>query len=166
MKVILKDRDTVDELKKEIREARDGRYQLRLRAILMAKQGVKPVDIVDELLISIPTYYSWIHKYNNGGKESLKKHGSGRATGNTKFKQSIFDELLKKLDDMTEYWSVAKMKEFIKEEYGVNIHNETIRIRLKKVGYSYKSSRPSPYKGDKEKQEEFKKTALKRWSKN
>jgi transposase len=48
----------------------------------------------------------------------------------------------------------------------LEVPNETMRMRVKRAGYSYKSNRPSPYKGDKVKQEEFKKMDLKMWSKN
>jgi transposase len=67
---------------------------------------------------------------------------------------------------MQEYWSVAKMQKFVKELHNIEVPNETMRMRVKRAGYSYKSNRPSPYKGDKEKQEEFKKTDLKMWSKD
>ena len=50
------------------------------------------------------------------------------------------------------------MREWIISEYGIEIPARTIQARVKKNGYSFKSSRPSPYKGDKEKQEAFKKT--------
>ena len=49
------------------------------------------------------------------------------------------------------------MQKLIEEKDKVKIPEESIRRKLHKVGYSWKSSRPSPYKGDREKQEEFKK---------
>jgi len=48
----------------------------------------------------------------------------------------------------------------------VQVPDETMRMRVKRAGYSYKSNRPSPYKGDEELQEEFKKTVSKMWSKS
>ncbi|WP_416385456.1 winged helix-turn-helix domain-containing protein [Sulfurimonas sp.] len=47
---------------------------------------------------------------------------------------------------MQEYWSVIKMQKFIYEKYNITVPNETIRMRVKRAGYSYKSNRPSPYK--------------------
>jgi len=63
--LILKEHDTEEDLKTEIRYTKDGRYQLRLRAILLAKTGVLAKDIQKELMISSSTYCSWIKKYNN-----------------------------------------------------------------------------------------------------
>ena len=51
------------------------------------------------------------------------------------------------------------MQKFIEDIHKVKILEESIRIILHKYGYSWKTSRPSPYKGDKEKQEEFKKNS-------
>ena len=49
------------------------------------------------------------------------------------------------------------MQKLIEEKDKVKIPEESIRRKLHKVGYLWKSSRPNPYKGDREKQEEFKK---------
>jgi transposase len=43
--------------------------------------------------------------------------------------------------------------------YNIKIPEESLRRKVHKAGYSWKSSRPSPYKGDKKKQEDFKKTS-------
>jgi len=58
---------------------------------------------------------------------------------------------------MDEYWSIPKMQKLVEELHGVKVPYETMRMRVKRAGYSYKSNRPSPYKGDAELQEEFKK---------
>ena len=50
------------------------------------------------------------------------------------------------------------MQKLVEEKHGVKIPCKTVRHRVKKAGYSYKSNRPSPYKGNKELQDEFKKT--------
>ena len=153
----LKDHDTEEELLQEIRNTKNGRYQHRLRAVLFLKRGYKAKDIQKELLISSATYCSWIKKYNEHGKDILKEHRSGRKEGNPKYDAKLFKEVYEALDAMDEYWSIPKMQKLVEEKHGVKVPYETMRLRIKKAGYSYKSNRPSPYKGDKELQEEFKK---------
>ena len=162
----IENHDSEEELRKEIRNTKNGRYQLRLRVILSVKIGMSSSEIRKELLISSATYSNWIQKYNANGKEALKQHNSGRAEGNPKWDASIFYELFKKLDLMQEHWSIVKMQQWIKEEYDKDIPYSTIEYRLHKANYSWKTNRPSPYKGDKDKQEEFKKTASRKWEKN
>jgi len=158
--------DSEEYLRKEIRNTTNGRYQLRLRVILSVKIGISSSKTRKELLISSSTYSNWIQKYNNEGKEALKQHNSGRIEGNPKWDAAIFEELFKKLDLMREYWSVLKMQQWIKGQHGVEIPTSTIENRLHKANYSWKTNRPSPYKGDKTKQEEFKKTVSRKWVKD
>jgi len=150
----LENNDTEEELLQEIRNTQNGRYQHRLRAVLLLKRGYKAQEIQKELLISSATYCSWIKKYNEHGKEILKEHKSGRKDGNPKYDAKLFKEVYEALDAMDEYWSIPKMQKLVKEIHDVEVPYETMRLRIKKAGYSYKSN---SYKGDAELQEEFKK---------
>lgn len=49
------------------------------------------------------------------------------------------------------------MQEWIQKHHKVAILEQTVWYHMDKQGYSYKSDRPHPAKGDKEKQEVFKK---------
>ena len=59
--------------------------RLRLQAILLAKQGKSNKEVQKTLLISRHAFYSWIHKYNDGGLEKLKEYNRGRKEGNPKY---------------------------------------------------------------------------------
>jgi transposase len=167
MALKLENHNTIKELKQEWRKAIDGRYQLRLNTIILLKEGERSGKIQQKLLIGSDTYCRWIRSYNEGGMEALKNIKiTGRKEGNPEYEDYIFEELFKELDSMQEYWSVVKMQKFVKDLHNIEVPNETMRMRVKRAGYSYKSNRPSPYKGDKVKQEAFKKTDLKMWSKN
>ena len=65
--------------------------------------------------------------------------------------------MFEKLNAMDEYWSIPKMQKLVEELHSIKVPYETMRMRVKRAGYSYKSNRPSPYKGDAQLQEEFKK---------
>ena len=167
MKAIqIKNHDTEDALLQEIRKTKNGRYQHRLRTILLAKRGISSKAIRDELMISSATYCKWLKNYNEYGKDILKEHKSGRKNANPKYEEKIFKEVFEKLDLMEEYWSIPKMRKLVLELHKVDVPEETMRMRIKRAGYSYKSNRPSPYKGDKELQDNFKKMASQMWSKS
>jgi len=167
MKAIqLKNHDTENELLQEIRNTNNGRYQHRLRAILLVKRGMTSKAIREELLISSATYCKWLKNYNAHGKEILKQYNSGRKNGNPKYEEKIFKEVFEKLDLMEEYWSIPKMRKLVLELHKVDVPEETMRMRIKRAGYSYKSNRPSPYKGDEELQDNFKKVVSQMWSKS
>jgi transposase len=158
MRIEITEHNTIDEIENEIKSVLPGRYRLRLQTIFLTKKGIHPSEIQKTLLVSKYAYYTWIHKYNNGGMQALKQHNSGRKNGNPKYDDKIFVELFEKLDLMQEYWSIPKMQKLVLDLHKIEVPYETMRMRVKRAGYSYKSNRPSPYKGDKALQEEFKKT--------
>jgi len=152
----LKEHNTIEELRREIKKAREGRYLLRVQCILLRKEGLRPGEIEERLLISRNTYSKWIHRYNEKGLEGLKtRKPSGRKR---KWDKKLFKELFDELDKNNKWWNVKRMQEFIKNKHNVEIPEDTVRKIVKKAGYSWKTSRPSPYKGDKKRQEAFKKT--------
>lgn len=158
MNIKLADYNTIEELQYEARWSKDGRYQLRVNTIILVKQREKRANILSKMMISKNTYYHWIHTYNIGGLEALKNiKKTGRKEGNPKYDDKIFKELFQKLDMMDEYWSIPKMQKLVLELHKISVPYETMRMRVKRAGYSYKSNRPSPYKGDENKQEHFKK---------
>ena len=156
-KIELKEHDDVETLRREIRKAKDGRYQLRLRCILMRKEGAQSVQIQKELNISRQSIARWIKAYNEGGKEALATIKSGNKEGGWKWDAKIFDALVEEIRNNPGYWSVPRMRQWIRRHYGVDIPRETVRWYLKKRGFSYKSARPSPYLGEEEAKEDFKK---------
>jgi len=153
----VKDLHTIEELKREIRETKDGRYSLRLRCVLLKKEGKSTKEIQENLLVSRGFIAKWIHRYNKQGLEVLKyKHTGGKKEVWT---IKYFKELFEELDKKRGFWTIKKMQKFIEEKHNVKIPKESIRRKLHKYKYSWKTSRPSPYKWDKEQQEEFKKNS-------
>lgn len=159
--ITIKIQHTSEELEREVKKTRDGNYRLRVQVILSIVQGKETKKIQQELMISNPTIFSWIKRYNDKGLEGLHEIcRGGRKEGNPKWNDAIFKALFAKLDLMEEFWSVPKMAEWIAEQYEQKIPERSIHNRLKKGGYSFKSSRPNPYKGDPELQAAFKKTGF------
>jgi len=97
MRIKIAEHNTIDEIENEIKNVLPGRYRLRLQTIFLAKRGIHPQEIQKTLLISRHAFYTWIHKYNDGGMEALKQHNRGRKEGNPKYDAKIFKELFEKL---------------------------------------------------------------------
>ena len=60
----VKNHNSIEELRRELRYAKDGRYSLRLQCIILKKEEKKPKEIQEILLISRVTYVKWIRRYN------------------------------------------------------------------------------------------------------
>jgi transposase len=160
-KITIIEHNTKEELEYEIKRTRDGRYRLRMQVIILCMEGLPSHEIQSRLIISRPALFRWVKWYNEKGLERIRDVSSGgRPEGNPKWDNSIFDALFAKLDAMEEFFSVPKMQVWIEETYGKKIPERTIHDRLRVGGYSFKSSRPNPYKGDPNLQAQFKKTEL------
>lgn len=160
----LADHDSAAQLQAAIQQTRDSIFAVRLKAVLIRKQGKNPQAVANSLLVSDRAVRNWILAYNAGGIAGLKPKPPGRPEGNPKWDAKPFEELTKEIDKGG-YWSIPRMQEWLKEHHHQNIPEQTVWYRMDKLKYSYKSARPHPIQGNKEKQDAFKKGGSSRsWS--
>lgn len=158
------DHDTVEALREKLGKASDEAYKTRLKAILLAKNGKKRFEIVDQLTVDAKSVTTWLARYNKHGTTALVSNKGGRPEGNPKWDDALFIDLAKEIDKGG-YWSIPRMQEWISKHHKKDIPEQTVWYRMDQHGYSYKSARPHPVQGNKAKQDAFKKGALFRsWS--
>lgn len=150
--------DTVEALRGKIKKSSDEAYKQRLKIIIAAKEDTKRSEIANRLMISTRSVSVWVGRYNKGGSEALRTNKDGRPEGNPVWDASVFDELAKEINKGG-YWSIPRMQAWLKEHKKKDIPEQTVWYRMDKLGYSYKSARPHPVQGNKDKQETFKKGA-------
>lgn len=156
---------TLDELIEIKNKSSDDGQKLRLRAIISIKKGKMQKQVSEELSVSEKTLGIWRGKYNDKGTDGLLSNKGGRKEGNPTWDVKIFEKLTEHIKNTGGYWSVPKMQEWIEKTFEKTIPQVTIWYHLIILGFSYKSARPHPYKGDKERQDSFKKGALlKHWT--
>ena len=150
----LKNVHTLDELHVICKESKDEVQKTRIRAIINIKKGKTRSDIVELLSVSRDTVTNWVVTYNEKGVEGLRTNNGGRKEGNPKWDTSIFNKLGIEIDTKKGYWSIPKMCTWIKKNEKVDIPQETVWYHMHTLeNYTYKSARPHPMKGDKDKQE-------------
>ena len=159
-KHILKETHTVSELIEIKNKSTDDDQKLKLRAIINLKKGKLVKQVSEELLVSRQSLSSWQKIYNERGIDGLHTNKGGRKEGNPVWGTAIFIALTNHVKEKGGYWSIPKMQEWVEKKYSKVIPLQTIWYHLCLLEFSYKSSRPHPYKGDKERQELFKKRAL------
>lgn len=157
-------RHTLPELILAKNKSSDDGQKLRLRAIINIKKGKLMKQVSEELVVSEKSLGVWLSRYNEKGIDALASNKGGRQEGNPKWDTAIWETLGENIKTQGGYWSIPKMQEWIQREYKKAIPEQTVWYHLDKLGFSYKSSRPHPYKGNSERQESFKKGALrKQW---
>lgn len=140
-----------EELKRQGVRGENGR---RLQAIISAKEhGIKAVAEIYN--ISRETLMRWINKFKSGGSSAFSvSEGRGR-------RNKLSDLQLSKLKDyITEEGanlSIQKVQIYIDEMFEISLSRATAHRIMRKLGFSYITPRPSHYKKDPQKQEEFKK---------
>ena len=91
----VKEYHTIEELRREIRRTKDGRYSLRIQSIILRKEGKSTKEIQESLLVSRDFIARWIRRYNEKGLEALKyRHTGGkREVWSIKYFKELFEEL-------------------------------------------------------------------------
>ena len=127
-------------------------------------QGKKRFEIVERLTVDAKSVTTWLQRYNEKGTPALLSNKGGRPEGNPKWDTTIFTDLAKEIEKGG-YWSIPRMQEWLTTHKKKSVPEQTVWYRMDQLGYSYKSAKPSPIGGNKEKQADFKKGALLRsWS--
>jgi transposase len=157
-------RHTIAELRTCMKQSRDEGQKTRVKAIIFAQEGLGRYEIVERLQVSDHSITNWVHAYNKGGISALATNNGGRPKGNPKWSDDIFNALATEIDKGG-YWSIPRMREWLKEHYQKDVPEQTVWYRMDQLRFSYKSARPHPVQGNKERQETFKKGASPRsWS--
>ena len=152
-KHLLASRHTFTELIEAKNKSSDEGQKLRLRAIINIKKGKSIQQVSEELVVSRKSVSIWQDTYNEAGVEGLVSNKGGRSEGNPKWDIEIWTALDKVVKTKGGYWSIPKMREWIEVTYQKTIPEQTIWYHLELLGFSYKSARPHPYKGNPERQE-------------
>lgn len=156
--------ETIEALQEKLRKSSDEAYKTRLKAIILAKKGKKRFEIVDQLTVDPKSVTTWLARYNSGGTVLLASNKGGRPKGSPKWETALFEDLAREIDKGG-YWSIPRMQAWLKDHHNKNIPGQTVWYRMDQLKYSYKSARPHPVQGNKEKQDAFKKGGLFRfWS--
>lgn len=154
----LRPRTSVKHLRQTLARSDDEAQKTRIRAIISIKEGDTHTEVAQRFCTGRDTIARWVQVYNEGGTSALKMNKGGRPKGNHTWEQSLFTSLVKEVDKGG-YWSVPRMQEWLREHKQQEVPESTVWYHVTRLGYSHKSARPHPYKGDTKKQEVFKKGA-------
>lgn len=159
LKITLNTKHSISALTQAIKQSSDEKQKTRLRAIINIKNGDTYTKTASIFAVTRTTLRYWVAEYNQGGIKALSMNKGGRLNGNPKWDTNIFDKLVTEINKGEQCWSIPLMQEWVENQYKKEIPESTIWYHLNRLNISYKSSRPHPYKGDREAQSEFKKGA-------
>ena len=134
------------ELEELYRKTGVPRVRTRAQMVLLsAEKGLKAEEIAEIVRESSVTVLRWLHRYLSEGLEGLKDAPRSGRHG------IVTDEFRKRLRELVrrrprslelEYsmWTLQRLADFLAEETGLRVSDETIRRELAKEGIAF--SRP------------------------
>jgi len=147
---------------RDYKNLKEGRVALKLMAIIAYKEHTSE-SISKIFKISQRHFQKLVKDYQELGLEGLIQHGRGHNA--SKLNKTELGEIKRWiLESKTKagkqiHWTLLKLKNEIKSVFGIDISTVAIWNHLHTINLVVKMPRPTHYKGDKEKQEEFKKNS-------
>ena len=155
---------TTSELKKIFRSGKDLRRAIRIRAVYLAQMGKTAPQIAHVLGYTRRVVQNWIYSYNRHGLAGLDDdEGRGRKA---KLNNDQIQWLRQRIEegptpeDRVCVFHAADIGRIIQKQFGLEYSVRSVRYLLKRLGYSYVSSRPEHPKGNLQDRETFKKKSV------
>lgn len=155
---------TTKELKRLFRKEKNPRIAARIRAVYLAMMDKTAPEIATVLGYTRRTIQNWIYAYNRQGIEGLQE-SVGRGN-NSKLNHDQIQWLGQRIEqgplpeDKVCVFHAVDIQRIIKQQFGISYHVRSVRRLLRRLGYSYVSSRPEHPKGDPDKRATFKKKSV------
>lgn len=149
-----------EKAEQDFKNLKDGKVAIKLMAIIAYKEHTSET-IARIFKISQRHFLKIVHQYQALGIEGLIQHPRGHNA--SKLNKSQLEEIKqwvlesKTSEGRQVHWTLLKLKNEIARVYNIEISTVAIWNHLHAMGLVVKVPRPSHYKGNKEKQDEFKK---------
>ena len=134
--------EQVTEVETAIGSHPDLRVRARAQIIRLLHKGYRRQQVADWLSISKGKVHYWFVRWQENGLSSLSdlpKSGRPRRT-DEKYLQKLEATISKnprELGYAFSVWTLPKLQKYMKEQTGITIHENTLRSRLKELGYAY-----------------------------
>lgn len=134
--------------------------QRHLQLIALVSEGRKKAEVLATTRYSDPTYTRLIHRYNTGGLAALedgRHHNPGVPRLVDKAQVKDLAAQVRSEYDRGILWDGKKMKTWLEETLGREVHPGRAFELLKQVGFSMQRPRPQHVQADPDVQDNFKK---------
>ena len=155
---------SVSDLREASGRATSARAGRRMLALALVLEGVNRTTAARQCGMDRQTLRDWVHRYNAeglAGLDDLKAPGAPpKLTAEQKNRLARLVEDGPDLDvDGVVRWRRIDLRDKIKSEFDVDLHERSVGKYLTSLGYRRLSVRPQHPKSDPEAQEAFKKTS-------
>lgn len=122
-----------------------GRYStldMRSRAVLAVERGQPRGQVAEAYGVDRTTLFRWVRRFSTQGSRGLERRpGSGRPRLLAAFDmEALNDVVLEPASHFgfeTDLWTVGRLRQVIREHYGVTVSPDTVWRRLRDAGFTY-----------------------------
>lgn len=123
-------------------QGRFSTLEIRERAVRAVLQTQPLGQVADAYGIDRTTLYRWVRRYHEEGNKGLQRRpGSGRPRLLTAFDmEAVNDIVLQPASHFgfeTNLWTVGRLQQVIREQYGATLSLNTLWRRLRDAGFTY-----------------------------
>lgn len=123
-----------------------GRVAMRAHMVLLSERGYSAYHIADLHGVTDPTVYKWMTRFDEDGPDGL--YDEGRSGRPSKIDEEAKEELERVLEaPPTEEgydasrWTAPRLAQHLEDELGIEVHPETVRRALRRMGFRWKRPR-------------------------
>lgn len=146
--------------------ASNSTYEVRVRAVKAVCDGMPIVKVAEAYHVDRTTVHRWVARYDAAAGDSglVRKPVSGRPRKLSDWsKQHWLQIVLKPASEFgyeTDFWTVRRLHQVIREKYDASVSTFTIWRRLREAGLTYQKPEREYFQLDEEKREEWVRTVL------
>lgn len=150
------------------KRSRDAEQARRLLSIAAVVDGASRAEAAKLGGMDRQTLRDWVHRFNEDGPDGLiNRAAPGAKPKLTAAQQAEVAALVERgpipAVDGVVRWRACDLVQWIFEEFGISVSDDTVYRMLKRLGFSHLSARPRAYKQDAEAITTFKKTSPRAW---
>jgi transposase len=122
------------------RTTRDVRLRTRAQMVLLAAEQQLPASAIAPIVReSEETVRRWLKRYQAAGLEGLRdQHRGGRpATVTDAYREQLLYAVRRRprsLDQPYSLWTLQRLADYLAEQTGIRVEDETVRLHLKAAG--------------------------------
>jgi len=158
-------KESIEELKERYRKSKCKVESRRIQVVMWLGEGKSRKEVIELSGYNRVEVVKIIKRYNEGGIKELRdkrQEGKGAERLISDEEMLLFAQVVRRDYEEGILWNGKKVVGWVKEELGKELYVSRGYEMLGAIGFSVQRVRPRHVKGDKEKQEGFKKNFLRR----
>lgn len=137
--------------------------EMRSRAVLAVERGQPVGQVAEAYGVDRTTLFRWVRRFLTLGSHGLERRaGSGRPRLLPAFDmEALNDVVLEPASNFgfeTDLWTVARLRQVIREQYGIMLSEDTVWRRLRDAGFTYQTPERRYFELNEEAREEWMET--------